>query len=292
MAYNDNGNLEQLVEQITDVIIARLQAEDGQSGDACFVGSPSPMQRIVDAGAARVGLVLGETASAGDWSSLIDHTLLKPDATQAEIRKLCEEAARYHFASVCVNPTWVSAAACILQGSGVPVCTVIGFPLGATLPDVKAYEARRAIFDGAREVDMVINVGALKSGDDATVEFDIHAVVEVAHSHNVILKVIIETALLTDEEKVRACLAAKNAGADFVKTSTGFAKGGATVADVALMRQVVGSELGVKASGGVKGIEDARAMVQAGATRIGASVGVKIAQEAAGVKSTVVSGGY
>ncbi|MEO6393144.1 MAG: deoxyribose-phosphate aldolase [Pyrinomonadaceae bacterium] len=250
------------------------------------------MQRIVDAGAARVGLVLGETASAGDWSSLIDHTLLKPDATQAEIRKLCEEAARYHFASVCVNPTWVSAAACILQGSGVPVCTVIGFPLGATLPDVKAYEARRAIFDGAREVDMVINVGALKSGDDATVEFDIHSVAEVAHSHNVILKVIIETALLTDEEKVRACLAAKNAGADFVKTSTGFAKGGATVADVALMRQVVGSELGVKASGGVKGIEDARAMVQAGATRIGASVGVKIAQEAAGVKSTVVSGGY
>jgi deoxyribose-phosphate aldolase len=250
------------------------------------------MQRIVDAGAARVGLVLGVTASARDWSSLIDHTLLKPDATQAEIRKLCEEAAKYRFASVCVNPTWVRAAACILQGSGVPVCTVIGFPLGATLPDVKAYEARRAIFDGAREVDMVINVGALKSGDDATVEFDIHSVVEVAHAHNVILKVIIETALLTDEEKVRACLASKNACADFVKTSTGFAKGGATVADVALMRQVVGGEMGVKASGGVKGIEDARAMIEAGATRIGASVGVKIAQEAAGVKSSVVSGGY
>lgn len=293
MAYTDNGNLERLVEQITDVIVARLQAEEhGANGDACFIGSPNVMQRIVDAGAARVGVVLGESASARDWSSLIDHTLLKADATQAEIRKLCEEAAQFGFASVCVNPTWVNAAACILRGSGVPVCTVIGFPLGATLPDVKAYEARRAIFDGAREVDMVINVGALKSGDDATVEFDIRSVAEVAHAHNVILKVIIETALLTDEEKVRACLAAKNACADFVKTSTGFSKGGATVADVALMRQVVGSELGVKASGGVKGIDDARAMIEAGATRIGASVGVKIAQEAAGVKSSVVTGSY
>jgi deoxyribose-phosphate aldolase len=293
MGYNDNGNLERLVEHITDVIVSRLQAEEhGTNGDACFIGSPNVMQRIVDAGAARVGVVLGESASARDWSSMIDHTLLKADATQAEIRKLCEEAAQFGFASVCVNPTWVRAAACILQGSGVPVCTVIGFPLGATLPDVKAYEARRAIFDGAREVDMVINVGALKSGDDATVEFDIRSVAEVAHAHNVILKVIIETALLTDEEKVRACLAAKNACADFVKTSTGFSKGGATVADVALMRQVVGSELGVKASGGVKGIEDARAMIEAGATRIGASVGVKIAQEAAGVKSSVVAGSY
>ncbi len=161
------------------------------------------------------------------------------------------------------------------------MCTVIGFPLGATLPDVKAYEARRAIFDGAREVDMVINIGALKSGDDCAVEFDIHSVVQVAHEFGVTCKVIIETALLTDDEKVRACLAAKRAGADFVKTSTGFSKGGATVADIALMRQTVGSELGVKASGGVKGLEDARKMVEAGATRIGASVGVKIAQEAA-----------
>jgi deoxyribose-phosphate aldolase len=165
------------------------------------------------------------------------------------------------------------------------VCTVIGFPLGATLPDVKAYEARRAIMDGAREVDMVINVGALKSGDDCLVEHDIRSVVEVAHEHDVICKVIIETALLTDDEKVRACQAAKNAGADFVKTSTGFSKGGATVADIALMRRTVGSELGVKASGGVKSMADARAMVEAGATRIGASVGVKIAQEAAGAKS-------
>ncbi|MBD0372384.1 MAG: deoxyribose-phosphate aldolase [Pyrinomonadaceae bacterium] len=250
------------------------------------------MHRIVDAGAARIGLVLGQTASARDWASLIDHTLLKPEATEDDIRRLCEEAARFHFASVCVNPTWVRASACHLRGSGVPVCTVIGFPLGATMPDVKAYEARRAIYDGAREVDMVINIGALKSGDDCAVEHDIRAVVEVAHEYEVTCKVIIETALLTDEEKIRACLASKNAGADFVKTSTGFAKGGATVADVSLMRQVVGSELGVKASGGVKGLEDARAMVQAGATRIGASVGVKIAQEAAGSKPTSTVAAY
>jgi deoxyribose-phosphate aldolase len=244
------------------------------------------MHRIVDAGAARIGLVLGETSSAKDWASLIDHTLLKPEATDEDIKKLCEEASRYRFASVCVNPTWVRAAACNLQGTGIPVCTVIGFPLGATLSDVKAYEARRSILDGAREVDMVINVGALRSGDDCLVEHDIRSVVEVAHEYNVTCKVIIETALLTDDEKVRACLAAKEAGADFVKTSTGFSKGGATVADIALMRRTVGAELGVKASGGVKGLDDARKLVEAGATRIGASVGVKIAQEAAGVKSS------
>ncbi len=193
---------------------------------------------------------------------------------------------------MCVNPSWVKAASGFLRGTRVPVCTVIGFPLGATLPDVKAYEARRAIFNGAREVDMVINIGALKSGDDCAVEDDIKAVVEAAHENGVLCKVIIETALLTDEEKVRACLASKNAGADFVKTSTGFAKGGATAHDVALMRQTVGSALGVKASGGVKGIEDARAMFEAGATRIGASVGVKIAQEASGVRSDAVVGSY
>ena len=291
MPYQSNGDFEQLVEQITDVIYARLnghaddQAKMCGCTSECFHRCPERMHRVVDAGAARIGLVLGQTASARDWASLIDHTLLKPDASQTEIKHLCEEAAQYHFASVCVNPTWVRACACHLQGSGVPVCTVIGFPLGATLPDVKAYEARRAILDGAREVDMVINIGALKSGDDCLVEHDIRSVVEVAHEYEVTCKVIIETALLTDEEKVRACQAAKNAGADFVKTSTGFSKGGATVADIALMRRVVGSELGVKASGGVKSIDDARAMVEAGATRIGASVGVKIAQEAAGVKS-------
>ncbi|HEY0004925.1 MAG TPA: deoxyribose-phosphate aldolase [Pyrinomonadaceae bacterium] len=300
MSSSQNGNLERLVEQITDVIVARLNGDADEQAQMCgctsecFNRCPERMDRIVDAGAARIGLVLGQTASARDWASLIDHTLLKPEATDEDIRHLCEEAARYGFASVCVNPTWVRAASCNLSGTGVPVCTVIGFPLGATLPDVKAYEARRAIYDGAREVDMVINIGVLKSGDDCAVEHDIRSVVEAAHEYGVTCKVIIETALLTDEEKVRACLAAKRAGADFVKTSTGFAKGGATVADVALMRQVVGSELGVKASGGVKGLDDARQMVQAGATRIGASVGVKIAQEASGAKpaAAALSGSY
>lgn len=299
MALQDNGNLEHLVEQITDVIVARLNGDAEEQaklcgcGSACFNRCPERMQRVVDAGAARIGLVLGETATARDWSSFVDHTLLKPEASDADIRRLCEEAAQYKFASVCVNPSWVRVAACNLRGSGVPVCTVVGFPLGATLPDVKAYETRRAIFEGAREVDMVINIGALKSGDDCAVEYDIRQVVEAAHEYDVLVKVIIEAALLTDEEKVRACLAARRAGADFVKTSTGFAKSGATVADVALMRRTVGAEMGVKAAGGVKGIADARAMIEAGATRIGASVGVKIAQEAAGAKPAgVVSGGY
>jgi deoxyribose-phosphate aldolase len=282
-----NGNYEKLVEQITDLVLAKID------GDAyCPSFCRADVERIVDAGASRIGIILGETATAHDWASLIDHTLLKPEASESDIKKLCNEAIQFGFASVCVNPTWVKKASEFLRGSSVPVCTVIGFPLGATLPDVKAYEARRAIFNGAREVDMVINIGALKSGDDCAVEADIRAVREAAHENGVLLKVIIETALLSDEEKVRACLASKNAGADFVKTSTGFAKGGATADDVSLMRRTVGSSLGVKASGGVKGIEDARAMFEAGATRIGASVGVKIAQEASGVKSNIVVGTY
>jgi deoxyribose-phosphate aldolase len=282
-----NGNYERLVEQITDLVLSRLNGDDH-----CPSFCTADVQRIVDAGAERIGIVLGETATAHDWASLIDHTLLKPEASESDIRRLCEEAARFGFASVCVNPAWVKRASEFLRGTSVPVCTVIGFPLGATLPDVKAYEARRAIFNGAREVDMVINVGALKSGDDCAVEDDIRAVVEAGHENGVLVKVIIETALLTDEEKVRACLASKNAGADFVKTSTGFAKGGATVEDVSLMRRAVGSALGVKASGGVKGIEDARAMFAAGATRIGASVGVKIAQEASGLKPVAAASAY
>lgn len=282
-----NGNYNQLIEQITDLVLAKLS---GDQPDGSFCSAD--VQRIVDAGAERIGIVLGETATAHDWASLIDHTLLKPEASEADIRKLCDEAAQFGFASVCVNPTWVKRAAGFLKGSGVPVCTVIGFPLGATLPDVKAYEARRAIFDGAREVDMVINVGALKSGDVCAVEDDIRAVADAAHENGILCKVIIETALLTDAEKISACIAAKNAGADFVKTSTGFSKGGATVEDIALMRRTVGSALGVKASGGVKGIDDARAMFEAGATRIGASVGVKIAQEASGLKTTAVTSNY
>ncbi len=282
-----NGNYDQLIDQITNMVMDKLSGEE-----YCPTFCRADVERIVDAGAERIGIVLGETATAHDWASLIDHTLLKPDASESDIKKLCGEAAEFGFASVCVNPGWVKKAAEFLKGTSVPVCTVIGFPLGATLPDVKAYEARRSIFNGAREVDMVINIGALKSGDDCLVEDDIRAVVEAAHENNVLCKVIIETALLTDDEKVRASLAAKNAGADFVKTSTGFAKGGATADDVALMRRTVGSTLGVKASGGVKGIDDARAMFEAGATRIGASVGVKIAQEASGVKSDVVVGNY
>jgi deoxyribose-phosphate aldolase len=283
-----NGSYEKLVEQITDLVLSKL---DG-GADYCPSFCSSDVKRIVDAGASRIGVVLGDSATAHDWASLVDHTLLKPEATENDIKKICNEAIEFGFASVCVNPSWVKKAVEFLRGSSVPVCTVIGFPLGATLSDVKAFEARRAIFNGAREVDMVINIGALKSGDDCTVEDDIRAVALAAHENGVLLKVIIETALLTDDEKVRACLASKNAGADFVKTSTGFAKGGATVEDVALMRRVVGADLGVKASGGVKGIEDARAMFEAGATRIGASVGVKIAQEASGVKSNTVAGSY
>jgi len=282
-----NGNYNQLVDQITDLVLAKIGGDD-----YCPTFCRADVERSVDAGAERIGIVLGETATAHDWAALIDHTLLKPEASEADIRKLCEEAAQFGFASVCVNPSWVKRAAQFLKGSGVPVCTVIGFPLGATLPDVKAYEARRAIFNGAREVDMVINIGALKSGDDCLVEDDIRAVTDAAHENHILCKVIIETALLTDDEKVRACLAAKNAGADFVKTSTGFAKGGATAHDVSLMRHTVGSALGVKASGGVKGIEDARAMFEAGATRIGASVGVKIAQEASGVKTEASAASY
>ncbi|ODS55486.1 MAG: deoxyribose-phosphate aldolase [Acidobacteria bacterium SCN 69-37] len=209
-------------------------------------------------------------------AGLIDHTLLKADATRAEIEQVCREAAEYHFATVCVNPTWVRLCASLLRGSGVDVCTVVGFPLGATTADVKAYEARRAIFDGAAEIDMVINVGALKSGDVRLVEQDIDAVASVCRSAGATSKVIIEAALLTADEKITACTLAKAAGADYVKTSTGFGPGGATVEDVALMRRVVGPEMGVKAAGGVRDLEGLQAMVEAGATRVGASAGVKI----------------
>ncbi|HEX6286985.1 MAG TPA: deoxyribose-phosphate aldolase [Acidimicrobiia bacterium] len=211
-----------------------------------------------------------------DLAKYIDHTLLGADATAADIDRLCDEADRYRFASVCINPTWVKRAANNLRGTGVPVCTVIGFPLGATTPEVKAMEARKALRDGAREVDMVINIGALKSGDHDLVYDDIVKVVDAAHEVGAICKVILETALLTDEEKVVASALAKRARADFVKTSTGFGPGGATVYDVALMRETVGPEMGVKASGGVRTADDAEDMIAAGATRIGASAGVQI----------------
>ena len=207
----------------------------------------------------------------------IDHTLLKPEATQAQIDTLLGEALEYDFMSVCINPYWVSYAADRLKESDVKVCTVIGFPLGANTSAVKAFEASTAINDGATEIDMVINIGAAKSGDWDQVEADIKAVVDVA-DQSVLVKVIIETYLLTDEEKVKACQAAQAAGADFVKTSTGFSTGGATLEDVRLMRETVGPDMGVKASGGVSNLEEAQAMIEAGASRIGASKGIQIIQ--------------
>ena len=208
------------------------------------------------------------------YNKLIDHTLLKQDAQPEQIIKLCEEAKQFDFMSVCVNPAYVPLAAECLKGSDVKVCTVIGFPLGMNLTKTKIQEAELAIKEGAEEIDMVINVGMLKAGHDQYVEEEIRELKAVAGSR--VLKVIIETCLLTDEEKVRACIASKNAGADFVKTSTGFSTGGATVHDVALMRKTVGPEMGVKASGGVRTHEDLLAMVEAGATRIGTSNGTKI----------------
>ncbi len=217
------------------------------------------------------------TAAAA--AAMIDHTLLKPEATEEQIRQLCAEAKQYRFASVCVNATWLGLCRNLLVDSPVKVCGVVGFPLGATLPEVKAFEAERAIQAGAHEIDMVINVGRLKSGDNQAVFQDIAAVVSVAHRLGAVVKTILEMGLLTEEEKVAACALAQAAGADFVKTATGFSGGGATVADVALMRRVVGSALGVKAAGGIRSAADMRAMVAAGANRIGASAGVKIVQE-------------
>ncbi|MCG3192862.1 MAG: Deoxyribose-phosphate aldolase [Thermoanaerobaculia bacterium] len=225
-----------------------------------------------------------------DLAQYIDHTLLKADATYAEIDKLCSEAAQFGFASVCVNPIHVKRAAQRLAGARPLVCTVVGFPLGATPKEIKALEARRAIRDGAREVDMVLAIGALKSGDVRYVEDDIRLVAEAAHDGGAILKVILETSLLTDQEKVAACVAARNARADFVKTSTGFSTGGATAHDVALMAEAVDHKLGVKASGGIRSASDAQKMIAAGATRIGASVGVKIVKESKGQSTSSADG--
>lgn len=207
-------------------------------------------------------------------ASMIDHTLLKPEATPAQVEKLCAEAAEYHFASVCVNPVYIPLAARLLDGTGVKVCCVVGFPLGAIAPEQKAAEAASCAAMGAEELDMVIHVGAAKAGDWALVQRDIAGVVKAAAGRTV--KVIIETCLLTDEEKVKACEAAKAAGADFVKTSTGFSTGGATAHDIALMRKTVGPEMGVKASGGIRDYATAMAMIEAGANRIGASAGIEI----------------
>jgi deoxyribose-phosphate aldolase len=220
-------------------------------------------------------------------AGMIDHTLLKAETTKADVIQLCKEAAEHQFASVCVNPTWVDTCRDQLKDSTVKVCTVIGFPLGANTPEVKAFETKKAIQDGATEVDMVINIGALKNGDNGLVERDIMSVVEAAKG-KAIVKVIIETASLTEEEKVRACTISKNVGADYVKTSTGFGAGGATVEDIKLMRLAVGPELGVKASGGVRNHQAAVEMITAGATRIGTSNGIQIISN----QSTDATTGY
>ncbi len=224
-------------------------------------------------------------AGSGSIASFIDHTLLKPEAGEADVLKVCAEAAEYSFKSVCVNPIWVKTVKNALRGYGVLTCSVVGFPLGATPTDVKTFEARGAVLDGADEVDMVINIAAARAGDKGALIEDIASVADAVHASGAILKVIIETALLTDGQKVMACEAAVEAGADFVKTSTGFNGGGATAEDIALMRRTVGPGLGVKASGGVRSLEDAQAMIAAGATRIGASSGIAIVKGEQGSSS-------
>jgi deoxyribose-phosphate aldolase len=283
--------VEQLVEIITHEVLAamlerqekdkapeggqcKFNCAESQCVHTCFDRTGS----VVSAGAERLSSTVGVIPQDMSLAGMIDHTLLKPDATQEQIAQLCFEARKHGFASVCINPTWVELCAQLLHGSPVKVCTVIGFPLGATPPEVKAFETQVALDHGATEIDMVINVGALKARDLELVARDIRGVVTAAHRGGAIVKVIIEAVLLTDEEKTISCLLSKEAGADFVKTSTGFASGGATVHDVALMRRVVGPEMGVKAAGGVRTFEDAENMIKAGATRIGASAGVKIIQ--------------
>jgi deoxyribose-phosphate aldolase len=282
----DRATIDRIIDEILaeklrgGVVRPHECCRDGICADnLCVVHNTAGVRNIVGNGATRVSAGAGIVEAGGvepDLAALIDHTLLKPDATVREIEQLCAEALKYSFASVCINPAYVPLCARLCRGSDVKVCTVIGFPLGATSTAAKAFEAEQAIRDGAQELDMVINVGMLKAGEHDYVESDIFAVTSTARRARALSKVIIETALLTDEEKIKACVLAKRAGADFVKTSTGFAKGGATAGDVALMRRVVGSAMGVKASGGVRSREDALAMVASGADRIGASASVKI----------------
>ena len=293
-------DVERIVRRIADLTGVSSTVDDS-GGDACTNAAcafckvcaetnPELVRQFLDMGADRIAHQPGAGTVPGELAKYIDHTLLKPDATAEQIEELCAEAADHGFASVCVNPNWVGLAVRCLAGASVRVCSVVGFPLGAHVPEIKSLETRRAIREGAREIDMVINVGALKSGDDELVYRDIRAVTEACIDGRSICKVIIEAALLTDEEKVRACHAAKRARADFVKTSTGFGPGGATAHDVALMAQAVcGTKMGVKAAGGIRSFEDAREMIQAGATRLGASAGVKILQESRGL--TVSEGG-
>jgi deoxyribose-phosphate aldolase len=287
----DTATVENLVEHITRQVLLALSEQQARAGGSladvcqctggqCARDCADKVREVVAAGAARITSGLGVVPPSADLAALIDHTLLKPDASEAQIAQLCHEARTHNFAAVCVNPAHVRLCAQLLKGSAVRVCTVVGFPLGATPPEVKAYETQQALDDGATEIDMVINIGALKSKDYALVARDIATVVASAQAGGAIVKVIIEAALLDDEEKVIASKLAKEAGADFVKTSTGFASGGATAHDVALMRRAIGSQMGIKAAGGIRTYADAQKMIEAGATRIGASASVKIIQEA------------
>lgn len=277
----DSSKIERIVSQ---VFLEKSLRDFYCQGDTCkgwetnVITQPNAIKNIVNVGAERIsaGLGVGDHLPDLSLARMIDHTMLKPDATTDEITKLCAEAKQYHFASVCINPGFVPLCSSLLKGTDVKVCTVIGFPLGATTTEVKRLEAEQAIANGATEIDMVINIGQLKSGNYDYVFNDVNRVVLAAKVHRNVCKVILETALLTDEEKVKACLICKKAGADFVKTSTGFSKGGATVGDIALMRKIVGSAIGVKASGGIRSKEDAEAMIASGADRIGASASVKI----------------
>ena len=288
------------LQRVADRIASMLGSGLAQAGGDC-VGpecgfcrpcgpvDPEKLREFVAMGADRIVCRGNGEAVPKEIARYIDHTLLRPDATYEQIETLCKEAMEFGFASVCVNPCQVKRSAAILRGSAVKVCTVVGFPLGANVAEVKALEARRAIREGAREIDMVINVGAIKSGDDEAIYHDIRCVVEACMDGGAICKVILETALLTNEEKTRACVAARRARADFVKTSTGFGPGGATAEDVALMAESVkGARMGVKASGGIRSFDDAQQMIRAGATRLGVSAGVRIVRESKGV--TVSSG--
>jgi len=298
----DYVKIETLVEIITREVLLALAEQDEREktpeGATCVVDVANGLKvktcfnnagHVISAGAERLTSTIGVIPEDISLAGMIDHTMLKPDVTPDKIAQLCFEARKYHFASVCVNPTHVKMCADLLHGSDVKVCTVIGFPLGATSTEVKAFETKNALDHGATEIDMVINIGALKAGDNLVVANDIRAVVETSHKAGALTKVIIETALLTDEEKVVACLLAKEAGADYVKTSTGFSGGGATVHDIALMRKTVGPNIGVKASGGIHTHEEAEALVAAGATRIGASAGVKIIQPGIEPKQAVAA---
>ena len=272
---NEDVSLEFLEKTLRDFY---RKEESCRGWETNVVTQPKAVNNIVNSGADRIAASIGVGNELKDRNvaGMIDHTLLKPEATPKEIAVLCEEARQHSFASVCINPSYISLCKKLLAGSTVKVCTVIGFPLGATTTEVKEFETEQAIKNGADEVDMVINIGQLKAGNYDYVESDVKAVVNTARRNNVLSKVIFEIALMTDQEKVKAALICKKVGADFVKTSTGFSKGGATVGDVALMKYVVGSKIGVKAAGGIRSKEDADAMIASGADRIGASASVKI----------------